>query len=96
MFSDLQLEVADRLLAVQTFFKTTGRVNNRQAVAMIKGLTFVELYAVYEYTVIGAVREAVLEMKNRSTPINTVRLELLCIALHRESARLSRGAPPAR
>jgi hypothetical protein len=84
MFTDLRLEISDRILAARTFFKAAHRIRQRQARAMIKGLMFVDLYAIYEYTVTGAVREALVLMKSRSTPLNTIRWELLGLALHRE------------
>jgi hypothetical protein len=42
---------------------------------------FVQLYAVYEHTVKEIVRVAIAEMKQRATPVNTIRFELLSLAL---------------
>src|SRR5687768_16363252 len=49
-----------------------------------KGLLFVQRYEIYELTVNGIVRTAINEMKGKPTPISTIRLELLGLALHPE------------
>jgi hypothetical protein len=84
MFTDLRLEIVNRALAVQMFFKAARSIKPKHELATAKGLMFVELYAMYEYTVVSAVREALLLMKSRSTPFNTIRWELLGLALHSE------------
>ena len=84
MFSDLQLEIADRILSAQKFFHGARRLRDGQARATAKGLMFVELYGVYEYTVTGSVREAIVEIKSRAMPINKIRLELLGMVLDSE------------
>jgi hypothetical protein len=88
MWSDLRTDVADRILASRRFFRAAcrrvGSTHTTQARTTAKGLMFVQLYSIYEFTVTSVVRAAIDEMKRRPTPINTIRLELLGIALHPE------------
>lgn len=84
MFPNLQNEVLARILAAQFFFKSVLSLGKEDTTRVLKGLIFVQLYAVYEFTVVGIVRAALAEIKQRATPINTLRLELLALALHPE------------
>ncbi len=84
MFADLQLYIAERALDIEVFFKAVRRLRKHKALKAAKGLVFVELYAAYEQTVLGIVREAILHMKGNSMSFNTIRWELLALALHPE------------
>ena len=57
MFPALRLEVTDRFTAVDRFF---GRLSRSQGELSqtARGLVFVQLYAIHEYTVVNVVRQA--------------------------------------
>src|SRR5262249_22810129 len=89
MWADLQTEIQDRILASRQFFLAVAGPPGTiappippHALTTAKGLMFVQLYSVYEFTIIGIVREALAEIKTRATPINLLRLELLGIVLN--------------
>jgi hypothetical protein len=82
MFADLQDEIADRILATRMFFRAAGRTRQRRALNTAKGLVFVQMYAVYEYTMKGAVRAVINLIKSHGTPVNRIRWTLLALALH--------------
>lgn len=86
MWSDLQNEVADRILETRLFFRgrRKGRIAEHAHRTVAKGLVFVQLYAIYEYTVKSIVKEAINDLKVKPTPISALRLELLSLALHPE------------
>ena len=60
MFQQLQVEIMERFTALEAYFRASRRFK-RDAVmsATAKGLAFVQIYAVYEFTVVSAVREAI-------------------------------------
>ena len=96
MWANLLTEIGGRTLASRQFFNAVAgprgggggsspvRPATTPAVVTAKGLIFVHLYAIYEYSVMGSVSEAINDMKNRAMPINTIRLELLGIVLNNE------------
>jgi hypothetical protein len=92
MWATLQTEIAARILAVEVFFSalvgpptaSSSPAPVSPALATAKGLVFVQLYAIHEYTVQGIVQAALSEIKGRSTPIKTVRFDLLGLILHPE------------
>jgi hypothetical protein len=87
MFKVLQNEILTRIFTIKEFFAATGNPASSATVRPVsKGLIFVQLYSVYEYTVTGVVRASLTEINSHSTPINTIRLELLGIALDAELA----------
>lgn len=81
MFADLQTEIADRIFTTQTYFKNVRKLRNDQTLRVAKGMLFVDLYAVYEYTIRTAVSAAITDLKAKLTPINFVRYELLGLIL---------------
>ncbi len=100
MFAALQTEIVDRCFSADAFFTAVGGGSTAPpagtaatAIATAKGLMFVELYAVYEFTVVGIVRAAICAIKAKPTPISTIRLELLGMALHNEITAVSTCGP---
>lgn len=97
MFATLQAEITNRILAADSFFRTTimplvtkvAVPTSSPTAATGKGLMFVELYAIYEYTVTNIVREGIAELKRHAIPLNIVRLELLGMILDPELAAVS-------
>lgn len=91
MWPAIHAEIAARCQAAHSFFTGIAGPAGEPAVMptpphelTAKGIIFVQLYAVYEYTVLGVVRCAIAEMKAQSLLINRIRLELLGFALHPE------------
>ena len=62
MFPALRTEVEGRFGALEAFFKATRNLKGHHQAA-IKGLMFVQTYAVYEYTVKSVVRETIESIK---------------------------------
>jgi RiboL-PSP-HEPN len=86
MFSDLQVEVASRILATSRHYRACLSPGFRGNTAVSRGLVFVELYATYEYTVKEMVRESLQAIKASGMTICTARMELLGLLLHAESS----------
>ena len=62
MFPALLTEVEDRFDAIDAFFDGTKKLGSSEAV-LAKGLVFVLIYAVYEYTINQTVSEAIESIK---------------------------------
>lgn len=82
MFTDLQDEINRRCLATERFFDSACRPGDAQVAATAKGIAFVQLYAVYEYTTKRAVQAALQEMRAAAHPVGDLAPELLSLALH--------------
>jgi RiboL-PSP-HEPN len=84
MFAALRSEIEARALDIKTFFDAARTMEKKRAVIMSKGLVFVSLYGLYEYTVKGIVKCAINELKRKGTLIKHIRLELLGLTLNPE------------
>ena len=62
MFLTLRTEIEGRFDDLESFFKETSNLKGQHQAAM-KGLMFVQTYAVYEYTVKSVVKEAIESIK---------------------------------
>lgn len=62
MFPALRTEVEARFEAIESFFKESKNLKDDHA-ATAKGLMFVQVYAVYEFTVRSVVRVAIDSIK---------------------------------
>jgi MAE_28990/MAE_18760-like HEPN len=58
MFDPLRAEVIDRFNGIESFFKAAHRLKG-DAAQIAKGLAFVQMYSVYEYTVCTVVQTAI-------------------------------------
>lgn len=65
MFPTLQTEVMERFTAVKEHFRASRRFNGRNA-QMARGIVFVEIYAVWEYTLDAAVKTAGTEVSSQA------------------------------
>lgn len=84
MFHVLQLEVMDRFTAVEQFFRMSlpKRVRFAGELAQTsKGLVFVQVYAIHEYTVIKLVQYAVDAIAAHSHSYSDLRPSLLSLFL---------------
>ena len=83
MFTTLATEVDDRFSSLELFFKDTRSLKGRHA-AMVKGLMFVQVYAVYEFTVKGVVRAAVDSIATHGHELKDIRPSLMSLLLDPE------------
>jgi hypothetical protein len=105
MWPNLITEIASRIQAARAFFTAVAGPPNAVPPAMpitvaaetaVKGLIFVQLYAIYEFAVCSAVRSVWLEINGYAAPLHSMRLEILGAALHPEltavmDCRVDRG-----
>lgn len=83
MFQTLRAEVEARFTAVELFFAATKGLDDDQ-VATAKGLMFVQVYAVYEFTVCSVVRTAINVIKGHNHKIEDMAPSLLSLFLDPE------------
>jgi hypothetical protein len=83
MFPTLQLEVMDRFTAVEAHFKRSQTWKGDPAL-IAKGLMFVQIYAIYEYTVKGVMRAAIQTIATHSHAYSDLRPSLLAVFLDPE------------
>jgi hypothetical protein len=87
MFPIIRAEVESRFLLAEAVFKATRAFKGDVSLAA-KGMMFVQVYAVYEYTVKSAVQAAIDAINTHGTRLDDMRPELLCIFLHPELSSL--------
>lgn len=92
MFQALRLEVLDRFTSIEAFLRQTRRIRGESA-QTAKGLVFVQVYAVHEFTVSQVVRIAVEQIIAQSHSYSDLRPSLLSLFLNREISSL-RGCAP--
>lgn len=83
MFPILQLEVMERFTAVKEHFRAARRLKGTSSLTA-KGLAFVEIYAVYEYTVKGVMRSAINVIASHAHTYSSLRPSLLTVFLDPE------------
>jgi HEPN superfamily protein len=98
VFPALRSDVEDRLLLIEEQISVLSRVEDEKTVPQtllktLKGLTFVQLYAVYEQTVVGAVQAAIRALNMTRIPLRELRHELLGIALDANCRSLADCGP---
>lgn len=80
MFPDLQLEILDRFTAVEQYFRNSPKKPDVIG-QMAKGLVFVQIYAIYEFTAKSVMRLAIEEIVNHSHKYNELHAGLLAVFL---------------
>jgi hypothetical protein len=103
MFLNLQLEVMDRFTAVKQHFRESSRRlgNERRTTKpgsdrwrqTAKGLVFVQIYAIHEYTVLEVLRIATAAIVAHSHAYMDLRPSLLALFLNPELCSLRDTAP---
>ena len=83
MFALLQTDVETRFTAVESFFKATKKFKGDPANAA-KGLMFVQVYAVYEFSVNSVVREAIDSINAYSHKMKDITPSLMALFLDPE------------
>src|SRR4029077_13823588 len=83
MFAPIASEIASRLQVMREFVSLLGtlQTSHPNQTSTSKGLTFIELYATYEYTVRGAVQATILSLRSAPVSIRQLRRELLSLVL---------------
>lgn len=104
MWATLISDITSRCLSCRSYFSAVCGLNppptgggippaTHQAVTTAKGLMFVQLYAVYENTVVKMVQSAIGDILNHAVPVSDIKLELLSLTLHPEiSAVIDSGS----
>ena len=83
MFQDLKIEVSARFFAINEFLLATRKLPE-PSVATAKGLAFVQIYAVYEYTVNSTVNIAIEAIKGHRHKLRDISPSLLSLFLDPE------------
>ena len=90
MFQALQSEVEARFDAIDEFFGDSRSLRSDH-IATIKGLVFVQIYAVYEYTVNSVVSAAIDAVVNNNLKLNQLSPSLMALFLDAELSSLRDG-----
>jgi hypothetical protein len=81
MFPTLQLEVLDRFTAVDAHFRASPKGKATVPSQVAKGLVFVEIYAIYEYTVRESMRLAIEAIASHAPTYERLSPSLLAVFL---------------
>lgn len=87
MFPALQAEVMERFTAVEQHFRKFPKLPPDSAQTE-KGLVFVQIYGIYEYTTRTAMRLTINEIKSAGHTLQTLRPSLLALFLNAEMESL--------
>lgn len=87
MFPTLQSDVESRFAVVQSFFRATRDFKGEIAAAA-KGMAFVQVYAIYEFTVRSAVQISIDALNAHKTRIRDISPSLLALYLDPELSAL--------
>ena len=83
MFPALRIEVADRFTAVEKFFQKACRLKGELS-QTARGLAFVQIYAIHEYTVVSAAGHAAGAVAAQAHSFTKLRPSLLALFLNAE------------
>lgn len=90
MFPALETEIKDRFDSIELFFGATKNLKEDNA-AITKGLMFVQMYAVYEFTVNSTVRAAIDSIKTHNHKMKDISPSLQALFLDPELNSLRDG-----
>jgi hypothetical protein len=93
MFQALQLEVMERYTTVEQHFRESRRLRSNLSKQAARGLVFVELYAIHEYTVRSVVRIAIDAIAAHAHRYTDLRPSLLAMFLDPELCSLRDTSP---
>ena len=91
MFPALKAEVEARFDAIELFFRETKNLKDDHAATM-KGLMFVQVYAVYEFTVNSTVSAAIDSIKAHNHKMKNIAPSLMALFLDPELNSLKDGS----
>ena len=92
MFQDLKIEIDSRFLAIEEFLASTRKLQEPN-IATAKGLAFVQIYAVYEFTVNSTVSVAIEAIKGHQHRLRDISPSLLALFLDPELRSLRDISP---
>ena len=81
MFQTAKIELLQRVHETGIYFRAVCPSDSADGVAVSKGLLFVQLYAIWEYSVRSAVQAGINELNKLAKPASALRPELLGIGL---------------
>jgi MAE_28990/MAE_18760-like HEPN len=84
MFPELQLEILDRFTSVETHFRNSPKATsgaNTETSQTTKGLVFVQIYGIYEYTARNVTRAAIEGIAAHGHRMNELRTSLQALFL---------------
>lgn len=83
MFAAVLSEIGSRMLSSERLLANVATVEEtaQESAAIMKGLCFIQMYGIYEYTVRSSVQAALSSLKNGVLRINQIRREVLCLVL---------------
>src|SRR5690349_20616324 len=85
MFPALRLEVTERFTAVEKYLKAyTAREFDGELSQTARGLVFVQIYAIHEYTVKSVVEQSILAVIGHAHAYKSLRPSLLTLFLDPE------------
>lgn len=82
MFQSLKTDVLERFSVLRQHFDAVGVIGSPAVLATSRGMAFVQMYAVWEYTVKSSVKAATNSVCASGIPLNGIRLELTSLLLH--------------
>jgi hypothetical protein len=93
MFPALRAEIADRFTAVEKFFQEACRFKDQELSQTARGLAFVQIYAIHEYTVETAVEHAAAAVIGHAHKYMDLRPSLLALFLDVEIQSIRDSGP---
>jgi hypothetical protein len=83
MFANVLSEIGTRLLSSERILFSMDVVEKEmpESVTIFKGFCFVQMYAIYEYTVRSSVQATLSSLKSASVTMDKIRREVLCLVL---------------
>jgi len=82
MFPSLRLDVMERFTGAKQLFRNSRKgLGKGELPQAVKGLSFVQIYAIYEHTVREVTRLAIKEIANHAHPYSNLKFHLLAIFL---------------
>jgi hypothetical protein len=81
MFQTLQLEVMERFASAKDYFRASRGFSGKPAQAA-RGIAFIEIYGIWEYTVLNVVKIACQEISGHGLPYSQLRTSLLPLFMY--------------
>jgi hypothetical protein len=89
MFTKIRATTLDRIMSVRLFYTASAELSAPRASTIAKGLVFVELYAVYEFTVREAFEKGMSLAASHSIPMHRLCNGMRTLALDSEFKSLA-------
>ena len=95
MFAAVINELGSRLLAAELLTKTIAELEESRsdAAVLLKGLAFVQMYSIYEFTVRGSVQATLSSLRASAAPAAKIRHEALSLVLDSSLSSAAQAGP---